>query len=88
MRNQVANTIKQQIGINTLMHIGAHNLCAIKDGLALTAKANNGRKVGIHITLDPSDTYNVHMFNSSTSIYKGNDIYCDSLAEILERNLK
>jgi hypothetical protein len=69
---QIANTIKHQIGVNTLMCIGAHNMGIVPatdkflGGLAFKLGRNPKMKQGgnVMITLMPNDTYRVCIMSS------------------------
>jgi len=87
--SEIANTIKHQIGINTLMCIGAHNLGIVPatdkilGGLAFKLGRNPKMKQGgnVMITLLPSDTYTVRIMSSrGKMMLETSDVYCDQLA--------
>jgi hypothetical protein len=90
----IARTILEQIGRNTIMCLGVpnHSIKVVKETIETDPnghlgglefkftncpKVRNGRVV---VTLSPLDTYNVQIFNiRGREIYKGVDIYCESL---------
>ena len=85
---QIANTIRDQIGINTLMCIGAHNLGIVPatdkqlGGLAFKLGRNPKMKQGgnVMIQLMPNDTYTVRIMTSrGKMVLERNDVYCDQL---------
>lgn len=85
---EIANIIKQQIGINTLMCIGAHAMGIVPatdkhlGGLAFKLGRNPKMKQGgmVMITLLPSDTYRVCIMSSRGKLMlEAEDIYCDQL---------
>jgi hypothetical protein len=85
---EIANTIRDQIGINTLMCIGAHNLGIVPatdkilGGLAFKLGRNPKMKQGgtVMIQLLPSDTYRVAIMTSrGKMVLEQEDVYCDQL---------
>jgi hypothetical protein len=85
---EIANTIRDQIGINTLMCIGAHNLGIVpatdkhQGGLAFKLGRNPKMKQGgnVMITLAASDTYRVCIMSSrGKMMLEVEDVYCDML---------
>lgn len=85
---EIANTIKHQIGINTLMCIGAHNLGIVPatdkqlGGLAFKLGRNPKMKQGgsVMIFLLPNDTYRVAIMSSrGKMMLEQEDVYCDQL---------
>jgi hypothetical protein len=85
---EIANTIKQQIGVNTLMCIGAHQFTALPEsdsilgGLTFKVGRNPKMKQGgtCTIKLMPSDTYNVTIVAARGKVLLDvTDVYCDSL---------
>lgn len=85
---EIANAIKQQIGINTLMCIGAHDLGIVPatdkilGGLAFKLGRNPKMKQGgmVMIQLMPSDTYTVRIMTSrGKMVLEQEDVYCDQL---------
>lgn len=86
---EIANTIRDQIGVNTLMCIGAHNLGIVPatdkilGGLAFKLGRNPKMKQGgmVMIQLMPSDTYTVRIMTSrGKMVLEAENIYCDQLA--------
>lgn len=84
----IANVIKHQIGANTLMCIGAHQLFAIPEsetilgGLQFKVSRNPKMKQGgtVVIKLMPSDTYAVTITNSRDKVLLDvSDVYCEDL---------
>lgn len=85
----IANTIKQQIGVNTLMCIGAHNMGAlpatdkILGGLAFKLGRNPKMKQGgsVMIQLMPNDTYTVRIMTSrGKMVLESSNVYAEDLA--------
>ena len=85
---QIANTIRDQIGINTLMCIGAHELGIVPatdkqlGGLAFKLGRNPKMKQGgmVMVTLNYSDTYTVRIMTSrGKMVLEQSDVYCDQL---------
>lgn len=82
----VANTIKSQIGMLTLMRLGANELRATtagenRGGLTFKAsgpKLNAGR---VTVTLDYDDTYTVWIENNrnKATLYKQSGVYAEML---------
>lgn len=88
---QMAATIRQQIGNANLMAIGAREykfLDGDYEGRGISFKVNSGvKRQRMEITLDPSDTYTVALFKTSK---KGDilleifsDVYCEQLGSIV-----
>jgi hypothetical protein len=84
----IANTIRKQIGFNTLMCIGAHNLGVLPatdktlGGLAFKLGRNPKMKQGgsVMIQLMPNDTYTVRIMTSrGKMVLEAEDVYCDML---------
>jgi hypothetical protein len=84
----IANAVKHQIGINTLMCIGAHDFQALPEtdkvlgGLAFKLGRNPKMKQGgnVMITLLPSDTYRVCIMSSrGKMMLEVEGVYCDQL---------
>jgi hypothetical protein len=90
---QVANVIKNQIGVRNLMCWGASNFIAINEqdgGLIFKVLPNPKLRGGgtVKIVLDFNDTYHVQIFNNRKRIiYDQEGIYCDQLSEILWKQL-
>lgn len=82
-KDQVAKTIKAQIGFWGLAEVGARNFMFDATSLYFDAKPLN-RIVRIVITLDPSDTYTVRVVNKKTGedITKYEGVYADQLTDI------
>lgn len=85
----IANTIKQQIGTNTLMCIAAHNLFALPEtdkylgGLTFKVGRNPKLKGGgrVTVTLNFNDTYTVKVENNRGKVLlEASEVYCDMLA--------
>jgi len=85
---QIATAIRDQIGTNTLMCIGAHELGIVPatdkilGGLAFKLGRNPKMKQGgnVMITLLPSDTYRVCIMSSrGKMMLEQEDVYCDQL---------
>lgn len=93
---QIANTIRQQIGVWPLAEIGARDLIAYANltlstedypmpGLRFTAKPRH-RLVTVDVLLDQGrDTYIVRVSDRTTGAvkYRLEDVYCDDLATII-----
>lgn len=83
----VAMTIRAQVGIWPFAEVGARDFSYDDTSLYFTAKPR-GRLVLVKITLDPSDTYSVHMAPKNgkhagewTQLEEG--IYNDMLPEVV-----
>jgi hypothetical protein len=89
----IATAIRDQIGVNTLMCIGAHEITVIPESIdkdpnghlgGLFFKINPNPKMKLHgivtVTLAANDTYNVKIVDCKGKLrYEGTDIYCDQL---------
>jgi hypothetical protein len=86
---EIATTIRNQIGSNTLMCIGAHNMAAMPansesmGGLRMKClpcpKIRGGSTVTIE--LNPSDTYTLKVYNNRMRlIHEREMVYCDKLS--------
>ncbi len=85
----IANTIKQQIGTNTLMCIGAHMLMMVPKseknlgGLTFKLGRNPKMKQGgrVTVTLDFNDTYSVKVETSRGKVtLDASNVYAEDLA--------
>ena len=83
-RIEVANIIKDQIGIMVCLSLGAREYLALEDGLRFTA----GRNRKIEITL-VCDLYNIRVIRPVRGTYEWVEIasaervYCDQLRDVL-----
>lgn len=84
----IAETIRAQIGVSTLMELGAHNLRATATALLFTIKRDNGRLAHVSVELDRgSDTYTVRSApaalrsKAAPTVLEG--VYVDSLRTVL-----
>ena len=84
----IATTIKNQIGFNTLMCIGAHQLFVLPEtdknqgGLTFKLGRNPKMKQGgtVAVTLDYCDTYTVRIVTSrGKEVLNVSGVYCDQL---------
>lgn len=96
--NEIAGTIKKQIGVWPLAEVGARGfaygnftLAGMEQmpGLMFTAKPRH-RLVDVFVLLDPSDTYRVIVrkrnVHTPETLYELEQVYWDMLPEII-RNL-
>lgn len=85
----VANTIREQIGHKAFFMLGAKDLVASENALQFRIR---GSRVcnSIRVELDPSDTYRVEFWKihagKSTKVAEVEDVYVDSLHQVIERN--
>ena len=92
---QVATTIKRQIGIRTLMEMGAHQFRyiggggAIRGGLGFNIKYRSNRRGYVSIELTARDTYDIDMkdFRRKTIVSHPN-VYADQLSRVLRYGFK
>lgn len=89
----IANTIRDQIGANTLMCLGAHALFVVPETISkdenghlggLCFKINPNPKMKQHgtvfVTLAGNDTYNVKIMTCKGKVMLDiKDVYCDQL---------
>lgn len=95
MKNEVAETIRQQLGPVALALLGASNLVATtnetreNDGLMFRVGRNAKGVSKLVIRLDPSDTYTVQAWRlrgaDPTLLEEVSDVYVDSLHDVIER---
>ena len=90
---EIANIIRQQIGIGTLMAIGARDLIALDEndgqrgGLRFTV--NRTRLTRIDVRLRWNDTYTVEYVKISARTHQArvvdsrDEVYCDVLADVV-----
>ena len=85
----IANTIRDQIGTNTLMCVAAHQLMVLREsekyrgGLTFKVGRNPKLKGGGRVTvvLNFNDTYTVKVENNRGKVLlEASDVYCDMLA--------
>lgn len=90
MKNQVAETIRQQIGHKALYMIGAKNLLAHDDALSFKIGRNSKSVNYVKITLTPADLYDIKFSwvtkNGEKVRSSEEGIYCDMLHGAIERN--
>jgi hypothetical protein len=83
----VANTIWQQIDLNTKMAVGARS--PLGDDNSLTFGVLSGKRSFVKVTLEPSDTYTVEFIkvgnapNYKKTLVTRDDVYCDNLASVI-----
>lgn len=97
MANEIANTIKDQIGCKALFLLGASQIVARENGLQFAIRGS--RKVNkVVVVLDPSDTYTVEFWKMTKMTFtkkgelKGGpvlvssheNVYVDSLHTLIE----
>lgn len=89
---EVATTIRQQIGMRTLMCLAAHNFIPgvsddkTHDGYLEFTATNNPKiieDVRVRIELAFNDTYTVKVYNTEKEFAHQTDVYCDQLSETL-----
>lgn len=88
---EIANTIRSQIGHKALYMIGAKNMSYSANGSLSFKIMKNAKSVNyIRITLNAKDLYDVEYLNCNVKRIKEiaveNDVYCDMLRESIERN--
>ena len=90
---QIAKTIRQQIGMVTLMACGARNWRFLengKRGISFQVGAGSRRHF-INIGLEPDDTYTIVSYklkritNERIQLAAHTDIYCDQLTDLIYR---
>jgi hypothetical protein len=92
--NDVANTIARQIHVGKYrVMVGAHNVCAVENGLAFSFKAKAENKANIFkIVLENNDTYTLYFMRlygmklTQISMHKG--VYWDQINSIFESETK
>ena len=92
---QVADTIKRQIGISTLMALGAHKFqwmridSRIRGGLAFVIKYRSNQRGYVEIRLTAMDDYDIVMRDSKKRVVvTSNGVYADALRRVLEDGFK
>lgn len=90
--NQVANTIKQQIGVKTLMACGARNFLASATSLEMEVLEDARAVIKLlTVTLNGKDLYDVELVvlsmrhMSRTVIEEKTDIFCENLSDVVYR---
>jgi hypothetical protein len=92
MSQQIAQTIRTQIGTDALLAISARDFRWITKGLAFRFGSRYGNSTLASITLDPSDTYSVTVTKTPTRgrnayipqvVYQVEGIYFDQLPELM-----
>ena len=90
---QIANIIRQQIGVGTLMAVGARDLIALDEnngqrgGLRFTV--NRTRLTRIDVRLAWNDTYTVEFVKINARTHEArvvdsrDGVYCDNLADVV-----
>jgi len=94
-RREVAGIIKRQIGIPTLMEVGAHGFKVMnpggsRGGLAFSIKYKSNRRGYVTVVLHPGrDTYEIEMkdFRRKTIVSRDN-IYASQLKTVLRSGFK
>ncbi len=90
MTNQIANTIKNQIGTKALYMIGAKNLLGLESGLSFKIGRNSKRVNYVKIILNGLDLYNIEYGWVTVKKYTvkstEENIYFDGLHGSIERN--
>lgn len=95
--NTIATTIKNQIGIGSLMTLGAHALREDCNGRALTFKAlilpfrkdgsrgTRARKMEVSVLLQEDDTYSVAVYDLTNlnQHYSRDDVYAHELPRLM-----
>ena len=94
MSNQVALTIKEQIGHRAFFMLGAKDLTAYESGLGFKVGRNAKSVNHVVVTLEPDDTYTVKAervcvsrktFTVSRKVLgEVSDVYVDSLHTVIE----
>jgi hypothetical protein len=83
LTENVADTIRQQIGQRALYMLGAKNLVGDHNSLTFRIGRNAKSITHVRVTLDPSDTYTVETLRATVSsnkvLSKVSDIYVDQL---------
>lgn len=85
---EIAETIRQQLGSEALMMMGAKNLVAREDGLQFRIGTNAKRVTNIVIVLAADDTYTVEFWNirgvNMRKLSESTMVYVDSLRATIE----
>jgi hypothetical protein len=94
MSNQIARTIREQIGHRALTMIGASTFLALESALAFKVGRNPKGASHVTVTLAPDDTYTVKserfrmsratMAVSCKLIAETSDIYAEQLCQAIE----
>jgi len=90
LNQAIANTIRQQIGANTMMSCGAHNM-SFGEGGQLTFKVGGKRLTWCEIALTSDDLYTVRVvkmtskFGERKVVSEQAGIYSDMLPELVYR---
>jgi hypothetical protein len=96
MSNQIAQTIKEQIGNRALVMIGAKDLLAGDNYLSLHVGRNPRGATHIRVALEPDDTYTVESLRwrhkringipelTKTVIASTSDVYAEQLCQAIE----
>lgn len=75
--------IRDQLGREALLLMGATNLCGVNETLSL--KIRGCPKINqIKITLEPTDTYMIEFFKGAKRISSYSGIYVDQLHDTIE----
>lgn len=86
---EVAETIKDQLGIVARAMMGAKDMVGGEDFLQFRIGRNPKRISKIRITLTPADVYTVGFYRTRKSelvlIPESHDVYCDMLHAIIEK---
>lgn len=81
MSNQVATTIKAQIGVGALMRMGAHRMRSTDHTFQF--KVGGKRQTYVDVTLNGRDLYDVTMFRmvnyDSKTLARVDNVYADQL---------
>ena len=90
MTNQIANTIKDQIGTKALFMIGAKDLMGFENGFSFKVGKNSKKVNHVKITLNGKDLYDAEygwIYGCKYTVRSTeNDLYDDMLRGSIERN--
>lgn len=88
---QVAQTIRQQIGAMNLAAVGAHEFSYTREGHGGLQFKMGGRQRWAHIVLNGRDLYDVELFRldrhyNRVTIYAVDNIYAEDLGRVIRDN--
>lgn len=86
-RLAVAETIFSQLGGKgrLVMFVGARNFAGNETSAQFQFPSPHGGPTKCHVKLEPSDTYTVTFSRGSKITSVHDDIYCDQLVDLFER---
>lgn len=84
----VANIIRQQIGVPSFMEVGATKLKGYSDALTFEIRTESRRIRTVSVQLMPSDTYTIKSWNKKGDLRVIEDVYAEQLAETIRSLIK